>query len=137
MYGFPGETREQAQQTLDFLGRLPKPSVMPYHFCLRFFPGCEIREQALAAGWSAERLDMSVECCYHDFPIGTPTLSRADMTGIVVDYHRRFGLNNPAACREAVNTLRAIGYADEEVLHLYSVLTRTPVTDLRMLVEER
>jgi anaerobic magnesium-protoporphyrin IX monomethyl ester cyclase len=43
MYGFPGETREQAQQTLDYLARLPAASVMPYHFCLRFFPGCEIR----------------------------------------------------------------------------------------------
>jgi anaerobic magnesium-protoporphyrin IX monomethyl ester cyclase len=137
MYGFPGETREQAQETLDFLGRLPKPSVMPYHFCLRFFPGCEIREQALAAGWNAEYLDVSTECCYHDFPIGTPTLSRADMTGIVVEYHRRFGLNNPDACREAVNTLRSIGYADEEIRHLYSVLTRTPVADLRALVGER
>jgi anaerobic magnesium-protoporphyrin IX monomethyl ester cyclase len=135
MYGFPGETREQAQQTLDFLGRLPKPSVMPYHFCLRFFPGCEIREQALAAGWSAEHLDLSTECCYHDLPIGTPTLSRADMTDIVVEYHRRFGLNSPDARRQAVHALRGIGYGDDEIVHLYSVLTRTPGPELRKLVE--
>ena len=52
MYGFPGETPEQAQLTLDWLGELPKASLLPYHFCLRFFPGCDIREQALAAGFS-------------------------------------------------------------------------------------
>ncbi|OFV81445.1 MAG: hypothetical protein A2Y78_01960, partial [Acidobacteria bacterium RBG_13_68_16] len=92
MYGFPGETLHQAQQTLDWLGELPKASVLPYHFCLRFFPGCDIREQALAAGFSPEQLDASAESCYHDMAAGTPTLSRADMTGIVLQYHRRFGL---------------------------------------------
>ncbi len=126
MFGFPGETREQALATLDWLGGLPKPSVLPYHFCLRFFPGCEIRKQALAAGWSVERLDMSTECCYHDLPIGTPTLSRAEMTGIVVDYHRRFGLNNAAARQEARRSLEGIGYSEEEIDHLYAVLTRKP-----------
>jgi anaerobic magnesium-protoporphyrin IX monomethyl ester cyclase len=135
MYGFPGETLDQARATLDFLGRLPKPSVMPYHFCLRFFPGCEIREQALAAGWSQERLDVSTECCYHDLPIATPTLSRAEMTGILVEYHRRFGLANVEARREAVRTLRGIGYSDDEVRHLFSVLMRTPVEQLEEITE--
>src|ERR1035441_9596084 len=36
MYGFPTETRELAQRTLDWLSELPKPSLLPYHFCLRF-----------------------------------------------------------------------------------------------------
>ncbi len=48
MYGFPTETRELAQRTLDWLSELPKPSLLPYHFCLRFFPGCAINQQALA-----------------------------------------------------------------------------------------
>ena len=54
MYGFPTETREMAQRTLDWLGELPKPSLLPYHFCLRFFPGCEINQQAIDGmpnGW--------------------------------------------------------------------------------------
>ena len=84
MYGFPGETREQAQLTLDWLGELPKASLLPYHFCLRFFPGCDIREQALAAGFSLQQLEDSTGSCYHDMPAGTPTLSRADMTRIVL-----------------------------------------------------
>jgi hypothetical protein len=56
------------------------------------------------------------------------------MTGIVVEYHRRFGLGNPDACRAAVETLRGIGYDDEEILHLYSVLTRKPPEAVRDLL---
>lgn len=134
MYGFPGETQELAQRTLDWLGELPKPSLMPYHFCLRFFPGCEIRDQALAAGFSREQLEASAESCYHDIPAGTPTLSRADMMNIALQYHRRFGLSNVAGVRESVRTLGAVGYSDQEILHLYSVLRRKPVADLGELL---
>jgi radical SAM superfamily enzyme YgiQ (UPF0313 family) len=126
MYGFPGETPDQAQQTLDWLGELPKASVLPYHFCLRFFPGCDIREQALAAGFPLDQLDASAECCYHDMPLGTPTLSRADMTQIVLQYHRRFGLKSRGGIREAVRTLRSVGYSEDEIAHLYTVLRRKP-----------
>jgi len=134
MYGFPGETAEQAQETLDWLGELPKASLLPYHFCLRFFPGCDIREQALAAGFSYQQLEASTERCYHDMPAGTPTLSRADMTRIVLQYHQRFGLSNQERVREAVATLQAIGYSEEEVLHLYSVLKRKPIQSLAELL---
>jgi len=134
MYGFPGETLEQAQLTLDWLGELPRASLLPYHFCLRFFPGCDIREQALAAGFSYEQLEASTERCYHDMPAGSPTLSRADMTRIVLQYHRRFGLSNPERVREAVGTLSAVGYTDEEIVHLYSVLRRKQVTGVAELI---
>ena len=134
MYGFPGESLEQAQQTLDWLGELPKASVLPYHFCLRFFPGCDIREQALAAGFAPEQLDASAECCYHDMAASTPTLSRADMTRIVLQYHRRFGLRNPDRIRDAVRTLGGIGYTDEEITHLYSVLSRKEIGSVAELI---
>ncbi len=134
MYGFPGETPEQAQLTLDWLGELPRASLLPYHFCLRFFPGCDIRQQALAAGFSAGQLEESTQCCYHDMPVGTPTLSRADMTRIVLQYHRRFGLSHPDRIREAVRTLTAVGYSDEEITHLYSVLRRKQTDSVAELV---
>jgi radical SAM superfamily enzyme YgiQ (UPF0313 family) len=137
MYGFPGETPEQAQMTLDWLGELPKASLLPYHFCLRFFPGCDIREQALAAGFSPQQLEDSTQSCYHDMPAGTPTLSRADMTRIVLQYHRRFGLSNPDRVREAARTLAGVGYAEEEIAHLYSVLMRKPIGSVAELVAAR
>jgi radical SAM superfamily enzyme YgiQ (UPF0313 family) len=124
MYGFPTETREMAQRTLDWLGELPKPSLLPYHFCLRFFPGCAINEQALEAGWDAERLGFTSRFSYNDMPMSTPTLSKQDMYSIQLEYHRRFGMNNPAAVDGAIGTLSSIGYSDTEILHMYSVLKR-------------
>jgi hypothetical protein len=124
MYGFPTETREQAQLTLDWLGRLPKPSLMPYHFCLRFFPDCVINQQAIDAGWDAKRLELTSRFSYNDMPLGTPTLSKQDMYDIQLEYHRRFGMSNPKAVDGAVRTLLSIGYSDTEIIHMYSVLKR-------------
>jgi radical SAM superfamily enzyme YgiQ (UPF0313 family) len=130
MYGFPTETRELAQRTLDWLGELPKPSLLPYHFCLRFFPGCAINQQALDAGWDPERMGLTSRFSYNDMPLGTPTLSKHDMYGIQLEYHRRFGLSNPAAVDGAVRTLRSIGYSDMEIVHMYSVLKRKVIHDV-------
>ena len=130
MYGFPTETRELAQRTLDWLSELPKPSLLPYHFCLRFFPGCAINQQALEAGWDPGRLELTSRFSYNDMPLGTPTLSKHDMYGIQLEYHRRFGLSNPAAVDGAVHTLRSIGYSDTEIVHMYSVLKRKVIHDV-------
>jgi radical SAM superfamily enzyme YgiQ (UPF0313 family) len=124
MYGFPTETREMAQRTLDWLGELPKPSLLPYHFCLRFFPGCEINQQAIEAGWDPERMGMTSRFSYNDMAMGTPTLSKHEMNEIQIEYHRRFGMSNPTAVAGAVRTLRGIGYDDTEIVHMYSVLKR-------------
>jgi len=134
MFGFPTETRALAQQTLDWLSELPKPSLLPYHFCLRFFPGCEINQQALDVGWDAERLELTSRFSYNDMPMGTPTLSKRDMNDIQLEYHRRFGLSNAAAVDGAVCTLRSIGYNDTEIVHMYSVLKRKAIQDVSDLL---
>jgi len=134
MYGFPTETRELAQRTLDWLSELPKPSLLPYHFCLRFFPGCAINQQALEAGWDPGRLELTSRFSYNDLPLGTPTLSKHEMYGIQLEYHRRFGLSNPAAVDGAVRTLRSIGYSDVEIVHMYSVLKRKVIHNVDDLI---
>jgi anaerobic magnesium-protoporphyrin IX monomethyl ester cyclase len=134
MYGFPTETRELAERTLDWLSELPKPSLLPYHFCLRFFPGCEINQQALDAGWDPARLELTSRFSYNDMPLGTPTLSKQDMYGIQLEYHRRFGLSNPAAVDGAVRTLRSVGYSDTEIVHMYSVLKRKVIHNVSDLM---
>jgi radical SAM superfamily enzyme YgiQ (UPF0313 family) len=130
MFGFPTETPAQAQRTLDYLGELPKPSLLPYHFCLRFFPGCEINRQAMDAGWAPEQLEATSRFSYNDLPMGTPTLPRPEMYRVLLEYHNRFGLSNPAALDGAVRTLEAIGYREEEILHMYSVLKRKIVRNM-------
>jgi radical SAM superfamily enzyme YgiQ (UPF0313 family) len=133
MYGFPTETRAMAQRTLDFLGELPKPSLLPYHFCLRYFPGCEINQQAIDAGWDAERMGLSSRFSYNDMAMGTPTLSKHEMNEIQMEYHRRFGMSNPAAVSAAVRTLRTIGYTDTDITHMYSVLKRKVIHEVSEL----
>lgn len=122
MFGFPTETPEKAQQTLDWLGELPKASLLPYHFCLRFFPGCEIGRQALEAGWDPKRFECTSRFSYNDLPVGTPTLPKTEMNRVLLEYHSRFGLNNAAALAEAVRTLQSVGYSDNEIVDMYSVL---------------
>jgi anaerobic magnesium-protoporphyrin IX monomethyl ester cyclase len=124
MFGFPSETPAQAQRTLDYLGELPKPSLLPYHFCLRFFPGCEINQQAIDCGWAPEQLEATSRFSYNDLPMGTPTLPRAEMYRVLLQYHDRFGMTNPSALDGSVRTLEAVGYSEEEILHMYSVLKR-------------
>jgi radical SAM superfamily enzyme YgiQ (UPF0313 family) len=134
MYGFPTETRELAQRTLNWLSELPRPSLLPYHFCLRYFPGCEINQQAIDAGWDAERMELTSRFSYNDMPMGTPTLSKHDMNDIQLEYHRRFGMSNPTAVDAAVRTLRTIGYNDTEIAHMYSVLKRKIIPDANELL---
>jgi radical SAM superfamily enzyme YgiQ (UPF0313 family) len=134
MFGFPTETPTQAQRTLDFLGELAKPSLLPYHFCLRLFPGCDINRQAVDAGWDAERIELTSHFSYNDLPMGTPTLPKAEMYRIVLEYHERFGLNNPEALDAAVRTLRRVGYDDREVVHMYSILKRKVIHNVSELL---
>jgi radical SAM superfamily enzyme YgiQ (UPF0313 family) len=133
MYGFPTEDRAMAQRTLDWLGELPKPSLLPYHFCLRFFEGCEINRQALEAGWSSERIGLTSRFSYNDMAMSTPTLSKHEMNEIQIEYHRRFGTSNPPAVAAAVGTLRSIGYNDTDIVHMYSVLMRKMIRNVNDL----
>jgi anaerobic magnesium-protoporphyrin IX monomethyl ester cyclase len=130
MYGFPTENKEMARQTLNWLGALKKPSLLPYHFCLRCFPGCKIRTQALQAGWNPELLELSSRFSYNDLPLGTPSLPKSEMYAILFEYHKRFGLRNPGAVKAAVGTLESVGYSKEEILHMYSVLKNKTIRNI-------
>lgn len=134
MFGFPTETMAMAMETLEWLGTLPKPSLLPYHFCLRCFPGCRIAEQALEAGWSPELIEWGPRMSYNDPPLGTPSLTRSEMYRILIEYHERFGLRNRQAIREAVRVLRSVGYSEKEIAHMYSVLMHKIIDDAKAIL---
>jgi anaerobic magnesium-protoporphyrin IX monomethyl ester cyclase len=127
MFGFPTETPAEARATLDWLGSLPHPSLLPYHFNLRGYEGCEIVEQAAAAGWDREAFLATGSSSYHDLPLGTPSFSRSEMLAHLVEYHRRFGLSNREHLGWSIGVLRRIGYSDAELVDMYSVLLNRPV----------
>lgn len=122
MYGFPTETPSEAQVTLDWLGTLPHASLLPYHFNLRGFHGCEVVEQAEAAGWEREAFLATGFQSYNDLPLGSPTFSRQAMMAHAIEYHQRFGVASRDHLAWSVRVLRNIGYSDAELVDMYSVL---------------
>lgn len=130
MYGFPTETTEEAQMTLEYIGSLDHPSLLPYHFNLRGYPGCEIVNQAEQAGWSKEEFLATGFSSYGEFPSGSPSFSRHEMMSHMLSFHERFGLANREHLRYAVRTLSDIGYSERELLDMYSVLNNRKITAL-------
>ncbi len=130
MYGFPTETAAEAQQTLDCLAKLRMPSLLPYHFNLRGYDGCEIVQQAEEAGWDATAFLADGTLSYHDLPKGTSTFSRREMLEHVKRYHREFGVHNTAHVAKSIDILRKSGYTERDLLDMYSVLRDRPIHDL-------
>jgi anaerobic magnesium-protoporphyrin IX monomethyl ester cyclase len=127
MFGFPTETPDEAMMTLDYIGSLDHPSLLPYHFNLRGYPGCEIVEQAVAAGWQRDAFLATGFSSYGDLPAGSPTFSRHEMIEHLLLFHQRYGLANRAHLDFSVQTFRHIGYRDREIVDMYSVLTNREV----------
>jgi radical SAM superfamily enzyme YgiQ (UPF0313 family) len=122
MYGFPTETGADAQQTLDYLARLHMPSLLPYHFCLRGYDGCEIVEQAAEAGWDTTAFLADGTLSYHDMPRGTDTFPKSEMMKHLIDYHTQFGMRNQQHLRRSLDVLRDNGYTENDLVDMYSVL---------------
>jgi radical SAM superfamily enzyme YgiQ (UPF0313 family) len=122
MYGFPTETPADAQLTLDYLAQLHMPSLLPYHFCLRGYDGCEIVDQAAEAGWDTTAFLADGTLSYHDMPRGTATFPKGEMMNHLIDYHSRFGMRNHQHLRRSIEVLRENGYTDCDLVDMYSVL---------------
>jgi anaerobic magnesium-protoporphyrin IX monomethyl ester cyclase len=135
MFGFPTETPAEAEVTLDYLGSLDHPSILPYHFNLRGYPGCKIVEQAEQSGWSRDAFLSTGFLSYGDWPLGSPTFSRHEMMQHLLQFHERYGLANRAHLDFSVRTLRRIGYRDPELVDMYTVLMNRHVTTVDELLD--
>ena len=133
MFGFPTESPEEAQTTLDYLGTLDHPSLLPYHFNLRGYPGCEIVDQAERAGWNRDSFLATGFSSYGDLPAGSPTFSRHAMMEHMLQFHERFGLARREHLRFSVDTLRRIGYSEHELCDMYTVLLNRRIARLEEL----
>ena len=134
MYGFPTETPADAQLTLDYLAQLHMPSLLPYHFCLRGYDGCEIVDQAAEAGWDTSVFLADGTLSYHDMPRGTATFPKGDMMSHLIDYHSRFGMRNHQHMLRSIEVLRENGYTDGDLVDMYSVLQNHAFRDVNEIV---
>ncbi len=137
MFGFPTETPEEAQTTLDYLGTLDHPSLLPYHFNLRGYPGCEIVDQAEKAGWDKDSFLATGFSSYGDLPAGSPTFSRHAMMEHMLQFHERFGLSKREHLKFSIDTLRRIGYSEHELCDMYTVLLNRKVPQIGSLFGEK
>ncbi len=134
MYGFPTETPADAQLTLDYLAQLHMPSLLPYHFCLRGYDGCEIVDQAAEAGWDTTAFLADGTLSYHDMPRGTSTFPKGEMMHHLIDYHSRFGMRNHQHMVRSIEVLRENGYSDCDLVDMYSVLQNHAFRDVEEIV---
>jgi anaerobic magnesium-protoporphyrin IX monomethyl ester cyclase len=134
MYGFPTETPADAQLTLDYLAQLHMPSLLPYHFCLRGYDGCEIVDQAAEAGWDTTAFLADGTLSYHDMPRGTSTFPKGEMMHHLIDYHSRFGMRNHRHMVRSIDVLRENGYTDCDLVDMYSVLQNHAFRDVEEIV---
>src|ERR1700691_3758436 len=134
MYGFPTETGADAQETLDYLARLHMPSLLPYHFCLRGYDGCEIVDQAAEAGWDTTAFLADGTLSYHDMPRGTDAFPKNEMMKHLIDYHKKFGLRNQPHLLRSIDVLRENGYTDSDLVDMYSVLQNHAFRDVDEIV---
>jgi hypothetical protein len=137
MFGFPTETPEEAQVTLDYLATLDHPSLLPYHFNLRGYPGCEIVDQAEQAGWNRDSFLATGFSSYGDLPAGSPTFSRHAMMQHMLQFHETFGLANRQHLEYCVQTLRRIGYTENELRDMYTVLLNRPLASTAELLGQQ
>lgn len=70
MHGFPTETEEEANMTLDFIMNM-KWVHFPYTHIVRIFPGTDLEQFALNHGVSRKAINESIDKSYHQV---TPTL---------------------------------------------------------------
>jgi radical SAM superfamily enzyme YgiQ (UPF0313 family) len=130
MFGFPTETKEDARLTLEFIENLHRPSILPYHFCLRLYEGCAIVNQAEQAGWDISKLMADNSLSYNSFPNGTPSFSKNDMQDHLIEYHERFGIENQNHFDDSTKVLKNIGYTNRDLVDMYSILQNKEIADL-------
>ncbi len=71
MHGFPTETKEEAQMTLDFIKNL-KWVHFPYVAILQIFPNTDMARIALENGISAQAIARSEDLAFHELPETLP-----------------------------------------------------------------
>jgi len=97
------------------------PSLLPDHFCLRGYEGCEIVGQTAEAGWDTSAFrDRALS--NDELPRETDTFPKSAMTNHWIDDHARFGRRNQQHRLHSIEVLRENAHRDCDLVDLYRVL---------------
>ena len=118
MYGFPTETEEDVNYTLEFMKQF-KSVVSPYFFALKYYRDTEMYEQAQDQGFNISTLDNSAKGLYTEFEFcETPLLSKEFMKKVHYRWLSEIILNK----ERFTNALKIQKkfHTDEEIIAYYS-----------------
>jgi hypothetical protein len=97
------------------------PSLLPHHFCLRGYEGCEIVGQTAEAGSGMSAFpDRALSD--HELPRETDTFPKSAMTNHLIDDHARFGMRNQQHRLHSIEVLRENGHTDCDLVDRDRVL---------------
>ena len=85
MIGFPTETAQEAEGTIDFMRQFKKLT-LPFLFVARYYPKTEMYRMAVEMGTSVEDLQGAAQKVYHDTSFSTPTFSAKELKGFYLKY---------------------------------------------------
>lgn len=126
MVGFPTETVEEARRSLEYLAQFNK-LVLPYYFCLKYYPGTELHLQAKQYGIQVD--NAIFESPYHGYQFQeTPQISQNEFEALNLWYLRNIFLN-PQRIQNAVSILSRY-FTTDEVNEMFSLFFRKPITDI-------
>ncbi|MBN1411858.1 MAG: AMP-binding protein [Spirochaetales bacterium] len=117
MHGFPGETKEEAKMTMDFIKSI-KWLHFPYIHILRIYPNTEMEQFALDSGISQENINRSMNLAYHELPSTLPFSKQFTM-----QYRSDF-FNNYFMLKERLKQVLPYQmkiYTEDELLYKYNI----------------
>jgi MoaA/NifB/PqqE/SkfB family radical SAM enzyme len=118
MYGFPTETEEDVNYTLEFMKQF-KYVVSPYFFALKYYRDTEMYEQAQEQGFNISTLDNSAKGLYTEFEFcETPLLSKEFMKKVHYRWLSEIILNKERFTNAL--EIQKKFHTDEEIIAYYS-----------------
>ena len=118
MYGFPTETEEDVNYTLEFMKQF-KYVVSPYFFALKYYRDTEMYEQAQEQGFNISTLDNSAKGLYTEFQFcETPLLSKEFMKKVHFRWLSEVILNKERFTNAL--EIQKKFHTDEEIIAYYS-----------------
>ena len=131
MVGFPTETYEEAEATVEFLKQFKKLS-LPFFFVARYYPNTEMYNLAIKMGAKSSELDAPTQKVYHDVSLPTPTFSPDQLNKLLLKYMLEVFFDKA----RLVNTQRILEkhYSNEDIKDFYSTLLNRKITDVEKQV---
>lgn len=133
MIGFPTETVQEAESTIDFMRQFKKLT-LPFLFVARYYPGTEMYRMALETGTNIEDIQGAAQKVYHDTSFSTPTFSSKELKNFYLKYMVQVFFD-----KERLHNSQRIlekHYSLQDIVDFYSTILNRKIVDVKKEVLE-